>query len=79
MEFDIIGDAEKELAEAADEIKRKWELEDIIVVHRLGRLEVGEVVAVVAVSAVRRREAFEACLEGVDRFKAMKSIKVTDK
>lgn len=79
MEFEIRDGAEKELAGIADDIKEKWGLEDIIIVHRTGRLEVGDVVAVVVVSAGHRPEAFKACHEGVDRFKSMENIKATDK
>ena len=37
--------------------------------HRLGRLEIGEASVAVAVTAPHRRAAFEAALEGIDRLK----------
>ena len=40
------------------------------VVHRTGRLTVGDIAVVAAVSAEHRREAFEACSELVDEVKA---------
>ena len=41
--------------------KRKWEVGEIRVVHRVGSLEIGEVAVAIAVSAVHRTEAFAAC------------------
>ena len=38
-------------------------------VHRLGRLEIGEASVAVVVTAPHRRAAFEAALEGIDRLK----------
>lgn len=40
------------------------------VVHRIGRLTVGDIAVVAAVSAEHRREAFEVCHALVDEFKA---------
>jgi molybdopterin synthase catalytic subunit len=41
----------------------------IAVVHRVGRLEIGDVAVVVGVSAEHRGEAFEVCRELIDEFK----------
>ncbi len=40
------------------------------VVHRVGRLEVGDIAVVVGVSAQHRGAAFEVCRELIDEFKA---------
>lgn len=42
----------------------------IAVVHRVGRLEVGDLAVVVGVSAAHRGEAFEVCRALIDEFKA---------
>ncbi|MEO7130361.1 MAG: molybdenum cofactor biosynthesis protein MoaE [Dermatophilaceae bacterium] len=42
----------------------------IAVVHRVGRLEIGDIAVVVGVSAEHRGEAFEVCRELIDEFKA---------
>jgi molybdopterin synthase catalytic subunit len=42
----------------------------IAVVHRVGRLAVGEIAVVVGVSAAHRGEAFDVCRELIDEFKA---------
>lgn len=40
------------------------------VVHRVGRLEIGDIAVVCGVSAEHRGEAFEVCKELIDEFKA---------
>lgn len=42
----------------------------IAVVHRVGRLEIGDIAVVVGVSAAHRGEAFDVCRELIDTFKA---------
>jgi molybdopterin synthase catalytic subunit len=62
MALRVMGD----LAEA---MKKKWEIEDVSIVHRVGNVNVGEVSVVIAVSAAHRREAFEACRHAIDELK----------
>ena len=52
--------AEKKLAEIEAEVRRRWPVGDVALVHRLGRLDVGEVSVAVAVSCPHRAEAFDA-------------------
>ena len=61
--------AEKKLAEIAGEIKDKWGLSDVSIVHRIGKLEIGEAAVVIAVGAPHRAEAFAACQYAIDRIK----------
>ena len=61
--------ARQELQRIAEEIKARWQLEDIAICHRMGQLEVGESTLVVAIAAPHRKEAFEACQYALDRFK----------
>jgi molybdopterin synthase catalytic subunit len=61
--------AEKVMREVAEEIVARWPITDIAIQHRTGRLEIGETSLLVAVSSPHRREAFEAGLALVDRFK----------
>lgn len=61
--------AEKKLAEIVQEVKERWNLEDVAAYHRTGKLKVGEVSLVVAVAAPHRREAFEACQYAIDQLK----------
>ena len=43
-------------------------------VHRLGRIEIGETSVAVVVTAPHRKPAFEAALEGINRLKRMVPI-----
>ena len=51
------------------EIAAKHEVGRIAMVHRLGRVLIGEASVAVIVTAPHRRPAFEAALEGIDRLK----------
>lgn len=48
------------LHELEREARRRWPIAECALVHRLGRLELGEVSVAVAVSAPHRRDAFLA-------------------
>jgi molybdopterin synthase catalytic subunit len=61
--------ADKKLAQIAEELGERWGTEDVAIAHRIGRLEIGEISLVVAVSSPHRREAFAACQDAVDRIK----------
>lgn len=54
----------------ADRIEADGRSVRIAVVHRVGRLEVGDLAVVVGVSAEHRAEAFEVCRELIDEFKS---------
>ena len=62
------------LAEIAAEIGDRWEIEDVAIAHRLGRLEIEDISLVVAVASPHRRDAFEACQYSVDRIKEVVPI-----
>jgi len=57
------------MREIADEIRRKWKVDEIAMVHRIGHLEVGEVSVAIAVSAPHRHQALAACAYAIDRLK----------
>lgn len=61
--------AQRELQQIAKEIQSKWQLADIAIRHRMGKLKVGEITLVIAIAAPHRKEAFEACQYAIDRFK----------
>ena len=52
---------EKSLTDLAQQAKERWDIIDLAIVHRVGRLNVGDQIMMVAVSAPHRRAAFEAC------------------
>ncbi len=51
----------KEMAKLVDAAKKQFEIEHVGIVHRLGRLEIGETSVVISVASPHRRAAFEAC------------------
>jgi MoaE-MoaD fusion protein len=61
--------AVKVMAEIGGDIARSHAIGAIAMVHRLGRLEVGEASVVVVAVAPHRKAAFEAALEGINRLK----------
>ena len=63
--------AEKKMAVIADEMVKRWPVRRVSMVHRVGRLKVGEVSVAVAVSCEHRAEAFEACRYGIDAIKSL--------
>ncbi len=66
--------AEKKLAEIEKETRQRWPVGEILLVCRLGHLEVGEVSVAVAVSCPHRAQAFEACRYAIDRLKEIVPI-----
>lgn len=63
--------AVKTMAEIGAEIARTHQISRIAMVHRLGRVEIGETSVVVIATAPHRRPAFEAALEGIDKLKRL--------
>jgi molybdopterin synthase catalytic subunit len=66
---DTKGTAEDSLRQIASEVRQKWQLNNIAICHRVGRLNVGDINLVVAVACAHRQEAFAACQYAIDRFK----------
>lgn len=54
------GMTERAITAIAGEARVRWSLSDVLVIHRYGRLAVGEQIMMVATAARHRREAFEA-------------------
>src|SRR5437660_8840669 len=68
------GMAEKKMAEIERETRARWPVGELVLVHRLGHLELGEVSVAVAVSCPHRGQAFEACRFAIDRLKEIVPI-----
>jgi molybdopterin synthase catalytic subunit len=64
----------KLMASIGREIAAQYPIGRIAMVHRLGRLLIGESSVVVVVTAPHRKPAFEAALEGINRLKRMVPI-----
>jgi molybdopterin synthase catalytic subunit len=63
------GMAEQVMADLADELKRRHELCKVAIHHRVGRVEIGEMSVVIAVSASHRAAALAACRDAIDELK----------
>lgn len=68
---DIGGTAENRLQEIASEVRQKWQLNNIAICHRVGRLNVGDINIVIAIASAHREEGFAACQYAIDRFKQL--------
>lgn len=59
----------KQLDALAEEACSRFEIRDVAVVHRLGRLEIGETSVLIAVASAHRAAAFDACRWLIDTIK----------
>jgi molybdopterin synthase catalytic subunit len=64
----------KLMAQIGREIAGSHAIGRIALVHRLGRMEIGETSVVVIVTAPHRKPAFDASLEGINRLKKLVPI-----
>ena len=58
------------MEQIAEEALRRWPIGDVRIVHRLGRMEIGDVSVAIAVASPHRKEAFEACRFAIDTLKS---------
>jgi len=63
------GMAEQVMADLADQITRRHDLCKVAIHHRVGRVDIGEMSVVIAVSAPHRAAALAACKEAIDELK----------
>jgi molybdopterin synthase catalytic subunit len=66
--------AEKKMAEIEREARDRWPIGELLIVHRIGHLEIRDVSVAVTVSCPHRTEAFEACRFVIDRVKEIVPI-----
>jgi len=64
----------KLIARIGSDIAKAYAIDRIAIVHRLGRMLIGETSVVVMVTAAHRQAAFEAALEGINRLKRVVPI-----
>jgi MoaE-MoaD fusion protein len=57
------------MAEIGRQIRQKFSIHRLAIVHRLGRLHIGETSVFIAVSAPHRSAAFDACRFAIDTLK----------
>lgn len=61
--------AVKVLEQIGDEMYKQLEVDRVLIVHRTGRLEIGETSIFIAVAAPHRQAALEACSYAIERVK----------
>jgi MoaE-MoaD fusion protein len=61
--------ARQKLQELADEARQRFAVRNLVIVHRLGRIEIGESSVLIAVFSAHRAAAFEACRWLIDTLK----------
>jgi molybdopterin synthase catalytic subunit len=69
------SEGEQELSLITTEAQAGWEIQDIALCRRVGKLNLGEVILVAAVAAPHHEQAFEACKQAVERTRTMASVK----
>ena len=63
------GMAEQVMADLAGTLKAKYDLTEVAMTHRVGRVEIGEASIAIAISAPHRQDALAACKEAIDTLK----------
>lgn len=61
--------AEAKMLEVEKQTLGKWPVQKIALVHRTGKLQLGEVSVAIAVACAHREDAFEACRFAIDTLK----------
>lgn len=64
------GMTEKHLQAISEEARRRWEVIDTLIVHRVGKIFPDEPIVLVAVWSAHRAAAFDACRYLIEELKA---------
>ncbi|MEZ4601537.1 MAG: molybdenum cofactor biosynthesis protein MoaE [Syntrophotaleaceae bacterium] len=78
VEYRRNGDMETEMQTIAEHLLQQWELEDVLLIRRVGCLKSGEIISLVATSSPNSVDAFDACQHGISHLKKMSTIKKTE-
>jgi molybdopterin synthase catalytic subunit len=63
------GMTERELSAIEAEARRRWKLDDVLIVHRVGRMLPGERIVLVMAASAHRKDSLEACQFLIDWLK----------
>lgn len=70
LEYDAYPEmAIAKMRQIGEEIHKMWPVDRIAMVHRTGRLSIGEASVAIAISSPHRREALQACAYAIERLK----------
>ncbi len=75
LEYDAYPEmAESVMRDIGREVETRFGTPHVAILHRIGRLDVGEISVVIAVAAAHRREALAACAHAIERLKEIVPI-----
>ena len=63
--------AYKSLEDICSKAQEKWSIIDVLIIHRFGKLNVGEKIVLVAIFSMHRKESSDACNFIMDYLKKM--------
>ena len=66
--------ADRKLEDIGAEIEKRWDVREVSIVHRIGRVEPGEASVAIVVASPRRGPAFEASRYAIERIKKVVPI-----
>lgn len=66
--------AENEFNKICKSAIKKWEIGKIAIMHRIGKLKLGEISVIIAVSAPHRKEAYRASRFAIEKLKRVAPI-----
>lgn len=66
--------AVRKMEQIGQEVKQKFAIDHLGIIHRVGRLEIGETSVAIIVTSAHRSAAFEACHYAIDRLKQVVPI-----
>lgn len=70
LEYEAYDDmALRQMQSLLDQAKNKFSIRDVVIIHRLGRLEIGETSVLIVVASAHRDAAFDACRWLIDTLK----------
>jgi molybdopterin synthase catalytic subunit len=65
------GMTEKSLEEIIEKAKARWDIFDVLIIHRVGPLDIEDQIVLTAVTSAHRGEAFAACEYVMDYLKTL--------
>jgi MoaE-MoaD fusion protein len=75
LEYDAYSEmAVAKMRQIGEEIHARWPVDRVAMVHRVGRLTVGEASVAIAVASPHRQEALQACAYAIERLKEIVPI-----
>ena len=70
LEYDVYEEmAEKEMRAIGEAVKSKWEVDSVAMLHGRGRMEIGDISVLIAISSPHRKASLEACHFAIDQLK----------